>query len=403
MRAGTNLADLGRYNANVVIHALRRLGACSQRDIAAATGLSAQTVSAIVRGLQRQGMLAEVGTEVNGRGRPRILLNIVGSAKVAVGIHVDPSVITVVALDLSGSVIAVSSLSQVDPDDPHTTMARVAQSVRRLVTEHSLDAQRLAGACLAIPGPLSPVTGAPDRPAWLPGWNAVPLGGVLGGRLGISVPVVKDTLAAVIGENWVRGGDSLDSTMIFVYVGTGTGLGLSVNGEPIRGFSGNSGEVGTMMTALGSRTPGDHLGMDNDPAFIVERAHALGLQTETPPQRTDFAAVERLLTRLCAAAADGDEQADALLTAAGARMAELVMMAVELLDADTVVFGGPYWNLLRPWYAPAAGRAVRRPSARGPHPVSVLSSAMGENVGAVGAAAVVHDSLYVPRPPTSSV
>ncbi|PHP52055.1 MarR family transcriptional regulator [Actinomyces ruminis] len=125
MRVGTNLVDLGRYNANVVVHTLRRLGACSQRDIAAATGLSAQTVSAIVRGLQRQGLLAEVGTEVNGRGRPRTLLNIVSSARIAVGIHVDPSLTTVVTLDLGGNVTGSASARRVNPDDPHTAMAQV--------------------------------------------------------------------------------------------------------------------------------------------------------------------------------------------------------------------------------------------------------------------------------------
>ena len=62
MRAGTSLTGLGRYNENVVIHAFRRLGASSQRDVAASTGLSVQTVSAIVRGLQGRGLLAEVGT-----------------------------------------------------------------------------------------------------------------------------------------------------------------------------------------------------------------------------------------------------------------------------------------------------------------------------------------------------
>ena len=46
------------------------------------------------------------------------------------------------------------------------------------------------------------------------------LGEILGEHLRMPVPVVKDTLAAVIGENWVRGGESLDSTMVFVYIGT---------------------------------------------------------------------------------------------------------------------------------------------------------------------------------------
>ena len=62
MRAGTSLVDLGKYNENVVIHAFRRLGASSQREVAASTGLSVQAVSAIVRSLQKQGLLTEVDT-----------------------------------------------------------------------------------------------------------------------------------------------------------------------------------------------------------------------------------------------------------------------------------------------------------------------------------------------------
>ena len=57
------------------------------------------------------------------------------------------------------------------------------------------------GACLALPGPVDPATGAPDSAVWLPGWARVPLGEILGEQLRMPVPVVKDTLAAVIGEN----------------------------------------------------------------------------------------------------------------------------------------------------------------------------------------------------------
>ena len=402
MRAGTSLVDLGKYNENVVIHAFRRLGASSQREVAASTGLSVQAVSAIVRSLQKQGLLTEVGTRVNGRGRPRILLDIVGSARIAIGVHIDPSLTTAVALDLNGEVAASASSTDVDSENPGSAMAKVAAMVQRLVRDGSIDEQRLVGACLALPGPVDPATGAPDSAVWLPGWARVPLGEILGEHLRMPVPVVKDTLAAVIGENWVRGGESLDSTMVFVYIGTGTGLGLSVNGEPVRGFSGNSGEVGAMMTALGSNGPGEPPGMANDPAVLVERAHILGIQPDALPSRSDFVAVEHRFADLCSLAAHGDERADRLLSAAAGRIAELVMMATEFLDADMVVFGGPYWRLLEPWYAPAVRRAVKRPSARGPHPVAVLSTAMGDDVGAVGAASVVHDDLFVPRAPHSA-
>jgi len=156
MRAGTSLVDLGKYNENVVIHAFRRLGASSQREVAASTGLSVQAVSAIVRSLQKQGLLTEVGTRVNGRGRPRILLDIVGSARIAIGVHIDPSLTTAVALDLNGEVAASASSTDVDSENPGSAMAKVAAMVQRLVRDGSIDEQRLVGACLALPGPGGP-------------------------------------------------------------------------------------------------------------------------------------------------------------------------------------------------------------------------------------------------------
>ena len=163
MRTGTSLVDLGKYNENVVIHAFRRLGASSQRDVAASTGLSVQAVSTIVRGLIRQGLLTEVGTRISGPGRPHTILNIVGSARIAVGVHIDPSLITAVALDLNGEVAASASSTDVDSDDPRSAMADVAAMVQRLIRESSIDDQQLAGTCLALPGPASPSSASSSR------------------------------------------------------------------------------------------------------------------------------------------------------------------------------------------------------------------------------------------------
>ena len=114
--------------------------------------------------------MVEVGTRVNGRGRPRTILDIVASARIAVGVHVDPSLITVVALDLGGEVRASASSTDVDVDDPRSAMVKIAAMVRRLIRDGSVDERQLVGACLALPGPVDPATGAPDSAVWLPGW-----------------------------------------------------------------------------------------------------------------------------------------------------------------------------------------------------------------------------------------
>ncbi len=401
MRVGVSMSHISLYNENAVIHALRRLGSTSQTEIARATGLSVQGVSSIVRTLTADGLVKEVGREPVARGRPRVIIDIVADARYAVGVHVDPSVMSTVVLDLRGSVVTSLASEKVYPEDPERSIEVAASLVQGALESAAIDERFVLGTCLAVPGPLQAKSGSIVDTVWLPGWTGFPLGEVLGAKLGMRVPVVKDTLAAVIGENWVRAGESLESTMVFVYVGMGTGVGLSLNGEAVRGFSGNAGEVGRMLLALGRSTPRAVDGLDNDPAILVETAHAAGVLEGSAPHREDLKQVDHQFRRLCHLADQGDGSARAILQAAAARIAEMAVMTTDLFDADTVVFGGPYWELVRPFYEPAAIAALDQPSARGPHPVSVLTTAMKHDVGAIGAASVVLDDRYVPRAPRS--
>ncbi len=399
MRTGVSMSHISKYNENAVFHALRRLGPTSQTEIARATGLSVQGVSSIVRSLTAGGLLTEVRRESVGRGRPRVILDIVAHARYAVGVHVDPSLMSAVVLDLRGSVVTSLTSEDVDPEDPERSIRVAAGLVRGALMTSAIDEQLVLGTCLAVPGPLNDTSGSIVDTVWLPGWTNFPLGRALGSVLGMRVPVVKDTLAAVIGENWVRAGATLESTMVFVYVGTGTGVGLSLNGEPVRGFSGNAGEVGRMLVTLGRSASRGVDGLDNDPVVLVETAHAMRVLEGETPRRGDLRLVDRQFRELCQMAGRGHPDAYAILQAAALRIAEMAVMTSDLFDADTVVFGGPYWDLVRSFYEPAAISALNQPSARGPHPVTVLSTAMGSEVGAIGAASVVLDDRYVPRAP----
>lgn len=399
MRFGTSLSHVGQYNENAVIHALRALGPSSQGDLVARTGLSVPAVSAIVRSLKQRGYLTELGTEPVARGRPRVILDLVPFASYAVGLHIDPAIMSAVVLDLRGTVVHAGTSEAVRPDDPLRSLDEAAGLVEGVIADSGIDRERLLGICAAVPGPIDGARGSITDPVWMPGWAGVSIGEHLAQRLGspeAPIPVIKDTLAAVIGENWVRGGESLESTMVFVYLGTGTGVGLSMNGEPVRGSSGNAGEIGRMLVALGESKGG----MDNDPVVLVEQAHSLGVLNGALPSRSEPRQLEDQFRLLCRLALDGDETADRMLRAAGGRVAEMVVMVAEVFDADTVVFGGPFWELLQPFYEDLAVAAFQRPSARGPHPVAVLSTAMGAKVGAIGAASAVLDARFVPRAPS---
>lgn len=324
-----------------------------------------------------------------------MILDIVASARFALGVHIDPSVMTSVILDLRGSVVA-SAGEPIDVDDPGLSISRAADLTLDLLDASGVDRSRAIGACLATHGPVDEETQTSRESLWLPGWRGFPAAQMLGERLGMRVPVVKDTVAAVIGENWVRAGASLESTMVFVYLGTGTGLGLSLNGEPVLGFSGNAGEVGRILVAVGVQGAA---GLDNDPMVIVERAHQEGILPGAPPERRNLREMETQFRQLCALALDEHAGARSLLALAAERIAAMAVIATELIDANMVVFGGPYWDAVRPVYGPIVREALDRPSARGGHRMELFSTAMGANVGAIGAASVVLDARYVPRAP----
>lgn len=396
MRSGASLSYVSQYNENAVIHALRVLGPTSQTDIAEYTSLSIPTVSAIVRNLRQRGYLTELRTESVGRGRPRVIVDIVPSASFAIGLHIDPAVMSAVILDLRGQVVEDGTSESIDPSDPSRSLDEAATLVDDLVHQSGVSHERLLGACVAVPGPLEDRTGSIVDSVWLPGWTGIAIGEALSYRLRFHVPVIKDTLAAVIGENWVRAGESLDSTMIFVYLGTGTGIGLSINGEPVRGSSGNAGEIGRMLMSLGSQSK---RGTDNDPLVLVKQACEFGVLSVGPPSSWGLRQLEARFGELCQIALNGNKVADRILRDAGERIAEMIVMVAEVFDADRVVFGGPVWHLVRPFYEDAAVAALARPSARGPHPVMVLSTVMGTEVGAIGAACAVLDARFVPRAP----
>ena len=281
MTNGASRSRLREYNARTVIHALRRGGPASQSEIAERAGLSVPAVSAIMRSLTEEGYIREVRSDNPGRGRPRVIVDVVPEAAYSLGIHIDPSLITAVLLDLRGNVVEVNHSPEVDPSDPTRTL-RVAAGMARAVTPDGSRGDRVVGACLAVPGRVDSVIGGIADSVWLPGWNGRPLGPILAASIGREVRVVVDTYAAMVGEQWVRGGDLLEATSVFVYLGVGTGLGLTVAGAATSGGSGNAGQVGRIFEIArrhargrhhaGPREPGAHRPRSRHPPWATAAA-----------------------------------------------------------------------------------------------------------------------------------
>ena len=402
-RRGTNLPRMGDFNQSVVLEAVRRsAGGLSRIELAAATGLSAQTVTNITRRLLDEGFIREAGRTITGPGKPRITLRLKADSRFSVGVHLDPAIITFVLLDLAGAVVRRMSV-RTPAKDPRRIIDAMAAAIETLIGEAGIDRSLVAGVGVAAPGPLDAEKGTVIDPPKLRGWHHVPLRAQLAEATGLPVVLEKDTTAAAVGELWTRGA-SADDSFVFIYLGTGIGAALTRDGEAVRGSTRNIGEVGHIIVdpdgppcACGSR---GCVEVVCTPQAIVERAQRTGAFADDHGP-SDVGSVDALLAQLCDRAAAGDARATAVLGQAAAHMTVLAAALTNMLDVDRVVFGGPFWSRLADVYLREIPDRLARASAT--HAVRSLpvdGTVVGDDVGAVGAACVVLDSVLSPRAST---
>ena len=145
VRRGTNLDRVGGFNDTVVLDAIRRADQrLSRVELASATGLSGQAISNIIRRLLDAGLIREAGRlKGTGLGKPRTLLELEPTGQYAVGVHLDPAVVTVVVLDLTGQVVARRRSETPPADDPDALIAGFAAAIEELVVEAGASRDRV--------------------------------------------------------------------------------------------------------------------------------------------------------------------------------------------------------------------------------------------------------------------
>ena len=399
VRRGTNLDRVGGFNDAVVLDAIRRSEQLSRVELAEVTGLSGQAISNIARRLLEAGLVREAGRQRSaGLGKPRTLLELEPTGQYAVGVHLDPAVVTVVLLDLTGDVVARRRVDTPYADDPDVLIAGIAATIEDVMTLAAAPRDRVMGVGIAAPGPIDAERGFVVNPPNLAAWHLVPIRDELRERTGLPVLLDKDVTAAASAEKWAGEGGSF----VFFYLGTGVGAGLVIGDEVVRGSSSNVGEIGHVIVDpdgpvcyCGRR---GCVGEASQPRYLVQQAVRAGV-IASGIDLDDRQAVDAAFARLCSLAAADPGPAREIVAALAVRIAKVIEDIANLLDLERVVFGGPHWERLAPLFGDAVRAALDgRFLVRSVHPFDVAGTALGVDVGAIGAASLVLDQTFSPNP-----
>jgi predicted NBD/HSP70 family sugar kinase len=397
MQAGANLPAVGGYNQAVILDAIRRSeDGVSRVELAARTGLSPQTVSNVTRRLLDEGFIVDSGTVSAGVGKPRTILRLDSGGRYAIGVHLDPTVITVVLLDLASQVIADRTISTPASGEAPLTIARIVETIDDLLGETGISRDRVIGVGVAAPGPIDMAAGTVLNPPLLHGWRDVAIRDELADALAMPVLLEKDVTAAAVAELWA-GGAADDRNAIFFYYGTGIGTGVILRNEVVRGVTGNAGDIAALIVGVADgdlRRPA----ITAMPSVLVETAIAQGvLPSQSGPLGTEDVRV--LFAQLAQAAVDGDQQALRLLDAVADDIADGLVQLINLLDVDHVYFGGPFIPVMGEFLlARVPSRVHDAALLVVPHEIQFEASRFGDDVAAIGAATIVLDHAFSPRP-----
>ncbi len=371
-----------QQSVRLVVERLLRDRSVSRAEIARSTGLSKQTISEVMRELERDGWVYEDGQIQGTVGRSAVTYALRPDAAFVLGIDLGGTKLHVALADLQGVIVA-ESIEATAGDGGGAVVAQIGRMTDALLQRAGVSSQRLRGGVMGSPGIIEPASGGIVIAPNIAGLDSLDVRAALRARLGIDIAIENDVNLAAIGEHW-RGNSRKARTFAFVALGTGIGMGIFADGHLIRGARGAAGEVaylplggdpydargqrlGTLETAVGS-------------AGIIERYTGLG----GPSGSTVRDVFDRLET---------DEAARITIDEVGRIVTTAILAVHSILDPEIIVMGGSIGARpeLKLRIDANLGRCTRAP-------VRIELSALGNRatlIGAIGSAIDhVHRSLF---------
>ncbi|WP_372572756.1 ROK family transcriptional regulator [Ruegeria jejuensis] len=248
-----NAVSVRSYNERLVLSLLLQSKGLSRMEIGKRTGLSAQTISVIVRSLEQEGLVAKGEAQKGRMGPPTIPLSLNPDGAYAVGVSLGHRHIDVALLDFVGDVKFFATLD-IPPQKPGQNESDLIDAVRAAIGALPSNAStRLAGVGLAIPEDREELALVPEGLTE----RFESIGKEIETALGVEVYVQNDITAAAAGESMFGAAKSLDDYLFF-YLGARLHHRLILNHQIFQSPSQTSSQIGLLDLEARLRNDGRH-------------------------------------------------------------------------------------------------------------------------------------------------
>jgi len=371
---GSNQSGMRAHNERLVLSLIRRRGPLAKAEIARITGLSAQTVSVIMRALEADGLLIK-GKPIRGKvGQPSVPMALAADGAYFFGLKIGRRSMELAVVDFLGKVIGRRRRTYNFPT-PEAAIAFVHEAIADLTGGLPRNARdRIAGMGIAMPFFLwnwAQILGVPE--ARMAAWRTVDIRAEIAARYVFPVLMENDASAAC-GAEVVFGPAEAPRDFLYIFIGFFVGGGVVLNGALYTGPSGNAGALGPLPVP----------GPSGDTRQLIDVASLSGLETRLAAKGIDTASMWT--------SAENWRLDDAVLQSwideAAVGLAHAIVSACAIIDFKAVLIDGWIPADLRSRLVAAVAAQIDRQDMTGLRTPEIRPGTIGPDARVLGAASL---------------
>jgi glucokinase len=272
-------------------------------------------------------------------------------------------------------------------EGPDEVLSRIAQYVRKIVSDSHYEWEQVAGIGAGLAGFLDIPEGVVKFSPNL-GWHNVPAKQILEEKLGKTVKIDNDANVAALGEAWSGAGKGIQNLVCYT-LGTGVGGGIIINGHIYQGSSGMAGELGHMSIVPDIEAINCACGQIGCLETVSSATGIVRMANDAVErgEHTSLALLDKVEAKdVFDAAKSGDEVALRIVHRAAYYLGRSLATVSIVINPQRFILGGGVAKAGEILFAPLRETYIKFTPEAAREGVDIVPATLGNEAGVVGAA-----------------
>lgn len=376
---------LKNLNNNAILDLVRTDAPISGARLAKITGMRPSTVQKILKNLQNQGLVREIGIGASTKvgGRPPTLWEICANYGYIIGIQLEINEIQAVLVDLKSQIVAEYQIANDRYDSLLDIEQKITTTIAEILKSKDIDDRQLLGVGIGVSGLVDITRGVILKTSLLRHSSApLPLEKSLRKHYNIPIYIENDANAAALAEKWFGARKNVDHFIFMLAVIDkdvfGIGFGLVFENAIYRGANMFAGETNSFNL--------------NIKKILLDQCHYTKRKLYDGCTYIDID--ELTMHDLIRAVEHGNPTVKCFFDSVGELFARELSSVINLLDPQMIVIGGEIAKaknyLLEPIHQVISKNGLLI-AERG---VQIVESSLAGNSVALGAASIILQKIF---------